>query len=61
MSPRTALPRPFHVLDRVMGDAAHEMSIVRMGRDSKTSALNAFRQTHGVGTLFVTDALGFDA
>jgi choline dehydrogenase-like flavoprotein len=38
-----------------MGNANHEMGGARMGRDPKTSVLNAFNQTHDVPNLFVTD------
>lgn len=37
------------------GSAVHEMGTVRMGRDPKTSALNAFNQLHDVKNVFVTD------
>lgn len=37
------------------GNANHEMGTVRMGRDPKTSVLNAFNQMHGVKNVFVTD------
>ena len=33
----------------------HEMGTARMGRDPKTSVLNAHNQTHDVPNLFVTD------
>jgi choline dehydrogenase-like flavoprotein len=33
----------------------HEMGSARMGRDPKTSVLNAHNQTHDVPNLFVTD------
>ena len=32
-----------------------EMGTARMGRDPKTSVLNAYNQTHDVPNLFVTD------
>ena len=38
-----------------MGFSVHEMGTVRMGRDPKTSVLNAFNQAHDVPNLFVTD------
>ena len=37
------------------GSAVHEMGTVRMGRDPKTSALNAFNQLHDVKNVFITD------
>ncbi len=37
------------------GFAIHEMGTARMGRDPKTSVLNAFNQAHDVKNLFVTD------
>ena len=37
------------------GLAIHEMGTVRMGRDPKTSVLNAHNQSHDVKNLFVTD------
>jgi choline dehydrogenase-like flavoprotein len=37
------------------GFAIHEMGTARMGRDSKTSVLNSFNQTHDVKNLFITD------
>lgn len=37
------------------GNANHEMGTVRMGRDPKTSVLNAFNQIHAVKNVFVTD------
>ena len=39
----------------VPGIAIHEMGTARMGRDPKTSVLNAFNQCHDVPNLFVTD------
>jgi choline dehydrogenase-like flavoprotein len=39
----------------VPGNANHEMGTARMGRDPKTSVLNAHCQTHEVPNLFVTD------
>lgn len=38
-----------------MGKGVHEMGTARMGRDAKTSVLNARNQVHGVPNLFVTD------
>jgi choline dehydrogenase-like flavoprotein len=37
------------------GAAIHEMGTARMGRDPKTSVLNAHNQTHDIPNLFVTD------
>jgi choline dehydrogenase-like flavoprotein len=37
------------------GFAIHEMGTARMGRDPKTSVLNAFNQAHDVKNLFVAD------
>ncbi|HEY4335551.1 MAG TPA: GMC family oxidoreductase, partial [Puia sp.] len=37
------------------GSAVHEMGTARMGRDSKTSVLNAFNQMHDVKNVFITD------
>jgi choline dehydrogenase-like flavoprotein len=37
------------------GDRIHEMGTARMGRDPKTSVLNAWSQAHEVPNLFVTD------
>ena len=41
--------------DAPMGFSVHEMGTVRMGRDPKTSVLNAHNQAHDVKNLFVTD------
>jgi choline dehydrogenase-like flavoprotein len=38
-----------------MGFSVHEMGTARMGRDPKTSVLNAHNQAHDVKNLFVTD------
>jgi choline dehydrogenase-like flavoprotein len=38
-----------------MGLGIHEMGTARMGRDPKTSVLNAYNQAHDVPNLFVTD------
>jgi choline dehydrogenase-like flavoprotein len=38
-----------------MGKGVHEMGTARMGRDPKTSVLNARNQLHAVPNLFVTD------
>jgi len=37
------------------GFCIHEMGTARMGRDPKTSVLNAFNQAHDVKNLFITD------
>lgn len=37
------------------GNGIHEMGTARMGRDPKTSVLNAHNQIHGVSNVFVTD------
>lgn len=37
------------------GNANHEMGTARMGRDPKTSVLNAFNQMHSVPNVFITD------
>jgi choline dehydrogenase-like flavoprotein len=37
------------------GECIHEMGTARMGRDPKTSVLNAHNQAHEVKNLFVTD------
>jgi choline dehydrogenase-like flavoprotein len=37
------------------GKAIHEMGTARMGRDPKTSVLNAHNQSHDIPNLFVTD------
>jgi len=39
----------------IHGDSVHEMGTARMGRDPKTSFLNAYNQSHDVPNLFVTD------
>ena len=41
--------------DAPMGFSVHEMGTARMGRDRKTSVLNAYNQAHDVQNLFVTD------
>jgi choline dehydrogenase-like flavoprotein len=46
--------QPF-VRDDPPGFAIHEMGTARMGRDPKTSVLNAFNQAHDVKNLFITD------
>ncbi len=37
------------------GFSVHEMGTARMGRDPRTSVLNAHNQAHDVPNLFVTD------
>ncbi len=37
------------------GNANHEMGIARMGRDAKTSVVNAWNQMHEVPNVFITD------
>jgi choline dehydrogenase-like flavoprotein len=37
------------------GIAIHEMGTARMGRDPKTSVLNAYNQCHDVDNVFITD------
>jgi len=37
------------------GLGIHEMGTARMGRDPKTSVLNAYNQAHEVPNLFITD------
>ncbi len=37
------------------GNANHEMGVARMGRDPRTSVLNAFNQMHEVKYVFITD------
>ena len=41
--------------DAPPGFSVHEMGTARMGRDPKTSVLNAHNQVHDVPNLFVTD------
>ena len=37
------------------GFSVHEMGAARMGRDPKTSVLNAHNQSHDIKNLFITD------
>jgi choline dehydrogenase-like flavoprotein len=37
------------------GFSVHEMGTARMGRDPKTSVLNAWNQSHDIPNLFITD------
>jgi choline dehydrogenase-like flavoprotein len=46
--------QPF-IEDNAPGLTIHEMGTARMGRDPKTSVLNANNQLHDVSNLFVTD------
>ena len=39
----------------IVGDTTHEMGTARMGRDPKTSVLNAFNQCHDIPNIFITD------
>ena len=41
--------------DREMGYGIHEMGTARMGRDPRTSVLNAHNQVHACQNVFVTD------
>jgi choline dehydrogenase-like flavoprotein len=41
------------------GSSIHEHATCRMGKDPKTSVLNAFNQMHEVGNLFVVDGSAF--
>ena len=41
--------------DNAPGLTIHEMGTARMGRDPKTSVLNAWNQCHDVKNVFVTD------
>jgi len=43
----------------VFGKNIHECGTARMGKDPKTSVLNAFNQVHDVKNVFVTDAACF--
>jgi choline dehydrogenase-like flavoprotein len=49
--------KDIHVESRITppGLAIHEMGTARMGRDPKTSVLNAHNQTHDAKNLFMTD------
>jgi choline dehydrogenase-like flavoprotein len=50
-------PNPYGIQDG--GVIIHELGVVRMGNNPKTSALNGFCQAHNVKNLFVTDAAPF--
>ncbi len=45
---------PF-IEDNAPGLTIHEMGTARMGRDPKTSVLNAHNQAHDIKNLFITD------
>jgi len=49
--------RDVHVIPikPVPGESIHEMGGARMGRDPKTSVVNAYNQTHDIPNLLVTD------
>ena len=47
------------VMDGPPGLAIHELGTARMGRDPKTSILNAYNQSHDIPNLFVTDGASF--
>jgi choline dehydrogenase-like flavoprotein len=49
--------RPF-TDDDPPGFSIHEMGTARMGKDPKTSVLNAYSQSHDVKNLFITDGSG---
>jgi choline dehydrogenase-like flavoprotein len=44
-----------YTYDYPPGFSVHEMGTARMGRDPKTSVLNAYNQAHDVKNLFITD------
>jgi choline dehydrogenase-like flavoprotein len=50
-------PNPHGIADG--GVIIHELGVVRMGNNPKTSALNRYCQAHDVKNLFVTDAASF--
>jgi len=50
-------PNPYGIQDG--GVIIHELGVVRMGANPKTSALNGFCQAHDVKNVFVTDAASF--
>ncbi len=45
----------FHDKEKALGIGIHEMGTARMGRDAKTSVLNANNQVWGAPNVFVTD------
>jgi choline dehydrogenase-like flavoprotein len=50
-------PNPYGIQDG--GVIIHELGVVRMGNNPKTSALNGHCQAHDVKNVFVTDAASF--
>jgi choline dehydrogenase-like flavoprotein len=50
-------PNPYGIADG--GVIIHEVGVVRMGSNPKTSALNGYCQAHDVKNLFVTDGASF--
>ena len=50
-------PNPYGIQDG--GVIIHELGVVRMGNNPKTSALNSYCQAHDVKNVFVTDAASF--
>ena len=44
-----------HMVPSAPGEGIHEMGSARMGRDPKTSVLNAYNQAHDIKNLFITD------
>jgi choline dehydrogenase-like flavoprotein len=50
-------PNPYGIADG--GVIIHEVGVVRMGNNPKTSALNGYCQAHDVKNLFVTDGASF--
>jgi choline dehydrogenase-like flavoprotein len=50
-------PNPYGIADG--GVIIHEVGVVRMGSNPKTSALNGYCQSHDVKNLFVTDGASF--
>jgi len=48
---------PYGIADG--GVIIHEVGVVRMGADSKTSVLNGYCQAHDVKNLFITDGASF--
>ncbi|HET8823807.1 MAG TPA: GMC family oxidoreductase [Terriglobales bacterium] len=50
-------PNPYGIQDG--GVIIHELGVVRMGNNPKTSVLNGYCQAHDVKNVFVTDAAAF--
>jgi choline dehydrogenase-like flavoprotein len=50
-------PNPYGIQDG--GVIIHELGVVRMGNNPKTSALNGYCQAHDVKNVFVTDGASF--